>query len=74
MRRYREEQDLISLDAQASVILGQITQTDDEIQALGQDLVAIESMVRQIEEGGLSEQILQGASRERVGDAFIALE
>jgi polysaccharide biosynthesis transport protein len=73
VRSYREDQDLISLDAQASVTLGQISTTDDHIQSLGQDMAAIKAMARDMEHGDVSEQILQGTSRERVGDTFINL-
>ena len=72
VRQYREETDIISLDAQASVNLQQITATEAESQRLHQDIAAIVAMVEEMERGGeLLEKTLKGVSRARVGDTFM---
>ncbi len=74
VQAYREQQQLVSIDAQASVILSQINTAKQELQRLEQDVKGIDAMLAEItEEEGLSERTMQGASRTRVGDAFISL-
>jgi len=73
VRFYREATDLVSLDAQASVMLGQITQGDKEEAHLEQIVLDIDAMLQEMEsEGGLSEKTIQGASKTQVGDTFMA--
>lgn len=74
VQAYREQQQLVSIDAQASVILGQINSAKQSINQLDQDVRGIDAMLAEINENqGLSERTMQGASRTRVGDAFISL-
>ncbi|MCC7261232.1 MAG: polysaccharide biosynthesis tyrosine autokinase [Candidatus Latescibacteria bacterium] len=74
VQAYREEQQLVSIDAQASVILNQINTAKQELQRLEQDVRGIDAMLAEIsEKKGLSERTMQGASRTRVGDAFLNL-
>lgn len=71
---YREQEQLVSIDAQASVILNQINTATQTKNQLEQDVRGIEAMLREIEENkGLSDRTVQGANRTRVGDAFINL-
>jgi capsular exopolysaccharide synthesis family protein len=74
VRLYREGANLVSLDAQASVLLGQINQGERDVVRIGQIIGNIDGMLREIEaEQGLSEKTLQGVSRDQVGDSFMAL-
>jgi len=74
VRLYREETDLVSLDAQASVMLGQITEGEQEAATLEQTVRDTDIMLREMEEeGGLSEKTMQGASKVQVGEAFMNL-
>ena len=74
VRGYREETDLISLDSQASVNLQLMTTSEREVQRLRQDLSALRIMIDEMErEQSISEKSLQGASRLRVGEAFMAM-
>ena len=69
---YRQEKDLISLSAQAGVMLGQVTQTERALQVLEQNRRVIDAMLKEIErEAGLSEKTLQGVSRDQVGESFM---
>ena len=70
-KRYREDNDLISIDAQAGVILGRIEEGERNKLSLEQIIAVIEGMLGEIKkEGRLTQETLQGASREHVGDAF----
>jgi len=74
VRLYREETDLVSLDAQASVMLGQITQGEQNATSLEQTVHDIDIMLEEMEEqGGLSEKTMQGATKVQVGEAFMNL-
>ena len=74
VRLYREETDLVSLDAQASIMLGQITQGEQEMTRLGQTAGDIDVMLEEMErEGGLSGKTMQGATKVQVGEAFMNL-
>jgi capsular exopolysaccharide synthesis family protein len=74
VKSYREESQLVSLDAQASVILNQITGLRNTLTELTQDIQGIEVMRKEMgERQGLSERAAQGVSRSRVGDAFLNL-
>jgi len=74
VQAYREEQQLVSIDAQAGSILSQINTAKQTINQLDQDLRGIDAMLTEIDRNqGLSERTMQGASRTRVGDAFISL-
>ena len=74
VRLYREETDLVSLDAQASVMLGQITQGEQSANSLEQTVHDIDIMLGEMEEKReLSEKTMQGATRVQVGEAFMNL-
>ncbi|MBI2502746.1 MAG: polysaccharide biosynthesis tyrosine autokinase [Candidatus Latescibacteria bacterium] len=74
VRAYREQQQLVSIDAQARVKLNQITTSRNTVNQLTQDVQGIAAMQKETEErGGLSERAMQGVSRIRVGDAFMGL-
>ncbi|MEW6755057.1 MAG: P-loop NTPase [Candidatus Latescibacterota bacterium] len=74
VRRYREEADLVSLDAQARVMLDQITQTEQDFDRLEQTLRDVDAILAEIPKGGgLSERTMQGASRLQVGETFMSL-
>lgn len=71
-RRYREENDIVSIDAEASMMLGQIADERRNKVQLEQVINAVGGMMREIEGGQeLSQRTLQGVSREQVGDAFM---
>ncbi|MFT5086127.1 MAG: capsular exopolysaccharide synthesis family protein [Planctomycetota bacterium] len=72
-RRYREDNDIVSIDAEASMMLGQITQAGRDITRIEQVLNVIGGMIREIEiDQELSPRTLQGVNRAQVGDSFIA--
>jgi capsular exopolysaccharide synthesis family protein len=74
VRRYRQESDLVSLDAQASVMLGQITETDRQVTNLEAGQRDLEAILHEIAAAGtLSERSMQGAQRNQVGETFLAL-
>ncbi|MBI2504958.1 MAG: polysaccharide biosynthesis tyrosine autokinase [Candidatus Latescibacteria bacterium] len=74
LKAYRQESQLVSLDAQASVMLTQITTLKSTVNQLTQDVQGIAVMEREMgERKGLSERAMQGVSRTRVGDAFMGL-
>ena len=71
-RRYREDNNIVSIDAEASMMLGQITQAGRDKTRLEQVLKVVDSMIREIErEKELSQRTLQGVSRDQVGDTFM---
>lgn len=71
-RRYREDNDIVSIDAEASMMLGQIADERRNKVQLEQVINAVSGMMREIESGQeLSQRTLQGVSREQVGDAFM---
>ena len=71
-RRYREDNNIVSIDAEASMMLGQITQGGREKTRLEQVLNVIDGMIREIErKKELSQRTLQGVSRDQVGDSFM---
>ncbi len=71
-RRYREDNNIVSIDAEASMMLGQITQGGRDKTRLEQVLNVIDGMIREIEqERELSQRTLQGVSRDQVGDTFM---
>ncbi len=71
-RRYREENDIVSIDAEASVLLGQITDGERSKVRLEQVLKVIGGMLEEIEkEQELSIKTLQGVGREQVGETFM---
>ena len=74
VKEYREETDLVSLEAQSSVLLGQITTGERQVQLLDQNLEDI-SKLRTAMENSLdfSEEIIHGANRLQVGDTFMSL-
>jgi|GEM_PF-99932 len=72
-RSYREENDIVSIDAEASMMLGQITQAGRDITRIEQVLNVIGGMIREIEiDQELSPRTLQGVNRAQVGDSFMA--
>jgi uncharacterized protein involved in exopolysaccharide biosynthesis len=74
VREYREQTDLVSLEAQSSVLLGQITNGDRQVQFLQQnikDIAALRSAMENSTE--FSEELIQGANRVQVGDTFMGL-
>ncbi|MBM3279462.1 MAG: AAA family ATPase [Candidatus Handelsmanbacteria bacterium] len=74
VQAYREQQQLVSIDAQAGSILSQINTAKQTINQLDQDLRGIETMLTEIDRNqALSKRTMQGASRTRVGEAFISL-
>ena len=73
VRAYRERTDIISLEAQANVMLGEITQTRRSLQVVKQKLEGIDLMLEEMERDGLFEETMKGVSRDQVGDTFMAL-
>ena len=74
VRVFRERTDLISLDAQAIVMLGQLTQTEQNLQVVEQKLSNIDLMLAEVEKRKeLSEETMKGVSREQEGDTFMNL-
>ncbi len=74
VRRYRQDSDLVSLDAQASVMLGQITETDRQVTTLEAGQRDLDAILHEIAAAGtLSERSMQGAQRNQVGETFLAL-
>ncbi|MFA6109855.1 MAG: P-loop NTPase [Candidatus Latescibacterota bacterium] len=74
VRQYRQESELVSLDAQAGVMLGQITEGEREVASLEGARRDLEAMLQEMERAGaLSEQSMQGASKNQVGDTFMSL-
>ncbi|HIG53311.1 MAG TPA: polysaccharide biosynthesis tyrosine autokinase [Candidatus Handelsmanbacteria bacterium] len=72
-KTFREDHDLISIDAQASLVLGLISEAERNKSSMQQVITAIDSMQGEIKkEGQLTQKTLQGASREHVGNAFAA--
>ena len=70
---FREDHDLISIDAQASLVLGLISESERNKISMQQIITVIDSMQGEIKkEGRLTQKILQGSSREHVGSAFAA--
>jgi capsular exopolysaccharide synthesis family protein len=74
VRSFRERTDLISLDAQASVMLGQLTQTEQNLQVIERKLSNIDLMLGEVDKRKeLSDETMKGVSRDQVGDAFMSL-
>ena len=72
VRIYRERTELISLQAQTSVTLQQITSTERLIQRFEGDLRGIDDMLEEMKgQKELSEEFMQGASAARVGQTFM---
>jgi len=73
VRQYREDTQLISLSAQTSVTLSQITQLERLIERARADLDGIGEMLAEMESTkGISDDSMKGASRARVGETFMA--
>ena len=74
VKTYRENQDLVSLQAQTSVILGQLTGAERDVQVLNKtlnDILALQNAM--LSEEDFSTDIIQGAARAQVGDTFMDL-
>jgi len=72
VRLYRERTELISLQAQTSVTLQQMTQADRLVQQFEGDIRGIDAMLAEmIGQDELSEEFMQGASNARVGQTFV---
>lgn len=72
-KEFREDHDLISIDAQASLVLGLISESERNKISMQQIITVIDSMQGEIKkEGRLTQKTLQGSSREHVGSAFAA--
>ena len=70
-KTFREDNDLISIQAQASLILRMISEVENTKNTTQEVIAVIDSMLGEIErEGRLTQKTLQGASREQVGAAF----
>jgi len=72
VQAFQEKNNLVSIDAQASASLNQITNGDREIQRLRQDLKVIGTLIEDMEkQGGISDELIKGDDRDRVGENFI---
>ena len=70
-KTFREDNDLISIQAQASLILRMNSEVENTKNTTQEVIAVIDSMLGEIErEGRLTQKTLQGASREQVGAAF----
>jgi len=71
-RDYREKHDIVSMDAQASVILGQITESERNKDAIVQTISVIDGMLAEIKKDReLTQKTLQGASQMQVGNSIM---
>ena len=74
VKAYREETDLVSLDAESSILFGQINDGERQVQLLGQTLEDIAELRSAMENSvDFSEEVIQGANGRDVGDTFVGL-
>ena len=70
-KTFCQDNDLISIEAQVSLILSMISEVESTKNTTQEVLAVINSMLGEIKrEGRLTQKTLQGASREQVGAAF----
>ena len=74
LKVYLQGTDLVSLEAESSILFGQIAGDERQVQLLGQTLKDIAALRTAMENAvDFSEEAIQGVNRLQVGDTFVSL-